>query len=391
MSSVATFCDVPISTAFDSHAATSCVSLAWVINSGLRTRNSQASGVLTLPCNTGVISMVLNNIPVAASPASDLLLGLDWLDFATSLAPELVVYLDSGVSLDLRRTTLSTSAIVSGASPLTATLTVVPVSRGSASVDSSSSPSTTLGGPGAVSTPSSMPCPQGVGVVGVSPARFSARLEEAQSSVISNLIPNQPCDRITPSAAEVHPLHGLAGGSGYRETCGIPSFAWDDQYSHGITLDGKQFEIIPRAEHIVKREASRLNQASTGGLRESGQGHGLPSPRTRPRDLGGGAKSEALRRVAEEKAQKAATDQEAVKSIIISRAFEGIQQKGESGEDRIRRTKTMAGRVKAEESIVLTSGDVPNEGKPCAVNDASRAEEIAKHGTANLDSTDIGR
>ncbi|KAJ7490647.1 hypothetical protein FB451DRAFT_1361446 [Mycena latifolia] len=166
MSSVATFCDVPISTAFDGHAATSCVSLAWVINSGLRTRNSQASGVLTLPCNTGVISMVLNNIPVAASPASDLLLGLDWLDFATSLAPELAVYLDSGVSLDLRRTTLSTSAIVSGVSPSTATLTVVPVSRGSASVDSSSSPSTTLGGPGAVSTPSSMPCPQGVGVVG---------------------------------------------------------------------------------------------------------------------------------------------------------------------------------------------------------------------------------
>ncbi|KAJ7482446.1 hypothetical protein FB451DRAFT_1170310 [Mycena latifolia] len=78
-------------------------------------------------------------------------------------------------------------------------------------------------------------------------------------------------------------------------------------------------------------------------------------------------------------------------SIIRSREFEGIQEKAESGEHRIRRTKTIAGRVKAEESTVLTSGDGPNEGKPRVVNDASRAEEIAKQGTAKLDSTDIVR
>ncbi|KAJ7024708.1 hypothetical protein C8F04DRAFT_1130642 [Mycena alexandri] len=103
MSFRVTFCGVPISTRFDGHATSSCVSLDWVINSGLHTRNSQASGVLTLPANMGAISMFLNNVPVAASLPSDLLLGLDWFNLAVSLAPERVVYLDFGVSLNLRR------------------------------------------------------------------------------------------------------------------------------------------------------------------------------------------------------------------------------------------------------------------------------------------------
>ncbi|KAJ7462863.1 hypothetical protein FB451DRAFT_1180504 [Mycena latifolia] len=54
----------------------------------------------------------------------------------------------------------------------------------------------------------------------------------------------------------------------------------------------------------------------------------------------------------------------ATRSIIRSRGFEGIQEKAESGEHRIRRTKTMASRVKADKSTVLNSGDVPDEGKP---------------------------
>ncbi|KAJ7921014.1 hypothetical protein B0H13DRAFT_2656207 [Mycena leptocephala] len=67
----ATFGDVPVSAIFDGNAATSSLSLEWVMGSGLRTRNSRASGLLSLPCNTGFIFMCLNDIPVAASSPSD--------------------------------------------------------------------------------------------------------------------------------------------------------------------------------------------------------------------------------------------------------------------------------------------------------------------------------
>ncbi|KAJ6600979.1 hypothetical protein DFH09DRAFT_1355243 [Mycena vulgaris] len=71
MSSPATLCDVPVSTGFEGHFATCRVSLEWVVNSGLPTHNSQVSGLLTLPYDAGVMSMFLNNVPVAASLASD--------------------------------------------------------------------------------------------------------------------------------------------------------------------------------------------------------------------------------------------------------------------------------------------------------------------------------
>ncbi|KAJ7851932.1 hypothetical protein B0H14DRAFT_3866192 [Mycena olivaceomarginata] len=111
MSSLSTFCNVAVSTVFDVHAARSSVSLDWVINSGLRTRASQLSGLLTLPCDAGLISMCLNDVPVTASLASDLVLGLDWIHFIRNSAPELVVHLSDG-SLDLR-TFHSTSALAS--------------------------------------------------------------------------------------------------------------------------------------------------------------------------------------------------------------------------------------------------------------------------------------
>lgn len=107
MSSLATFCDVPVSAAFDAHAATCRVSLEWVISSGLSTHNSQISGLLTLPCDVGVMSMALNNVPVIVSLASDLVLGMDWLHFVRSSAPDLVVRLGSGASLDVRRHPIS--------------------------------------------------------------------------------------------------------------------------------------------------------------------------------------------------------------------------------------------------------------------------------------------
>ncbi|KAJ7934134.1 hypothetical protein B0H13DRAFT_2306153 [Mycena leptocephala] len=93
MSSPATFCGVPVSTGFDSRAPSSSVSLDWVMNSGLRTHASQVSGLLTLPCNAGVVSMSLCNIPVAASLTADLIPDLDWSNFVRNSAPDLVVHL----------------------------------------------------------------------------------------------------------------------------------------------------------------------------------------------------------------------------------------------------------------------------------------------------------
>ncbi|KAJ7776500.1 hypothetical protein DFH07DRAFT_980644 [Mycena maculata] len=99
MSSPVTFCNVPVSTRFDGQALRSCVSLDWVINSGLHTRTSQLSGLLTLPCHAAVISMCLTGVPVTASLTSDLVLGLDWLHSVQNSDPELVVHLSCGRKL----------------------------------------------------------------------------------------------------------------------------------------------------------------------------------------------------------------------------------------------------------------------------------------------------
>ncbi|KAF7372374.1 hypothetical protein MVEN_00097700 [Mycena venus] len=145
MASLATFCDVAISTGFDGRAASSSVSLDWVINSGLRTRSSQLSGRLTLPCDAGVISMCLNNVPVTASLASDLVLGLDWLHFVQNSAPNLVVHLSCGGSLDLR-TFGSAFALLSSTVPASP---LAPVLRGNIGAEPSPS-SVSTGGPGAL-------------------------------------------------------------------------------------------------------------------------------------------------------------------------------------------------------------------------------------------------
>ncbi|KAJ6532538.1 hypothetical protein B0H19DRAFT_1272800 [Mycena capillaripes] len=100
MSSLATFCDVPVSAVFDDNAANSSVSLDWVVHSGLRTRNSQASGHLCLPSDISVISLDIN-VTIAASLASDLVLGLDWFQFVQHTGLEGIVHLSSG-PLDIR-------------------------------------------------------------------------------------------------------------------------------------------------------------------------------------------------------------------------------------------------------------------------------------------------
>lgn len=122
MSYLATFCDVPVATTFNGNATSSSVSLDWIINSGLRTRSSQVSGLLMLPCDVGVISMRLNNIPVTASLASDLVLGLDWFKCVQDSAPELTMHLSHGGPLDLRHLQLPTIRTDSGPSSSTGAL-----------------------------------------------------------------------------------------------------------------------------------------------------------------------------------------------------------------------------------------------------------------------------
>jgi hypothetical protein len=98
MTSIATFCNVP-------------VSLDWIMNSGVPTQNSRASGLLSLPCDAGVLSMFLNGISVAASLPSDLVLGLDWFQFvcnSTNPTSAVVVQLISG-PLELRHNSLTSA------------------------------------------------------------------------------------------------------------------------------------------------------------------------------------------------------------------------------------------------------------------------------------------
>ncbi|KAJ7706710.1 hypothetical protein B0H17DRAFT_1125561 [Mycena rosella] len=143
-----TFCNVPVSAVFDSNVSYSTVCLEWVINSGLHTWNSQASGLLSLPANAGFISMYLNNIPVAASLPSDLVLGLDWLQFVCNFTSvNIILHLSSG-PLELRRS-----------------LSVTPVLRGGINVEPSSSSSVSWGGSGVVLTPSSTSLTQDVDAV----------------------------------------------------------------------------------------------------------------------------------------------------------------------------------------------------------------------------------
>ncbi|KAJ7128635.1 hypothetical protein C8R44DRAFT_732960 [Mycena epipterygia] len=153
MTSIPTLCDVPVSAVFNGNAASSS-RLDWVMNSGVRTQNSRASGLLSLPCDAGVMSMFLDNISVGAALPSDLVLGLDWFRFVCNSTSAIVVYLSSG-PLELRHHHLPTSA-ASGSS------SVAPVFRGDIGADPSSSSPMSRGGLGVVSTHSSTPCTRGV-------------------------------------------------------------------------------------------------------------------------------------------------------------------------------------------------------------------------------------
>ncbi|KAJ7653801.1 hypothetical protein B0H17DRAFT_1146959 [Mycena rosella] len=64
------------------------LSLDWILNSGIHTVGSIASGILTLPCVNGVFSVQMNLSVVSGLP-SDLVLGREWLQYCQeSVSPK---------------------------------------------------------------------------------------------------------------------------------------------------------------------------------------------------------------------------------------------------------------------------------------------------------------
>lgn len=100
MPSAGSFCDVPIVVRFNHRSPHSWVSLDWVINHGLRTRNSQVSGLISLPSNLGIFAMNLQNVSVASSLDCDLELGLDWAESIRGF-PQDIVWCLSDSMLDM--------------------------------------------------------------------------------------------------------------------------------------------------------------------------------------------------------------------------------------------------------------------------------------------------
>ncbi|KAJ7897464.1 hypothetical protein B0H13DRAFT_1884658 [Mycena leptocephala] len=110
--------------------------------------------------------MSMNNMTVASSLASDLVLGMDWLLFmqnsASATASDIIVYLASG-PLEIRRLLVSLEA-----SSFTTPAPVAPFYHGNTGAVSSPTSSVAVGGPGAVLSPSLMPRMRGINVVAVS-------------------------------------------------------------------------------------------------------------------------------------------------------------------------------------------------------------------------------
>ncbi|KAJ7759807.1 hypothetical protein DFH07DRAFT_772139 [Mycena maculata] len=116
MSSLFTFCNLPVSTGFDALAVTSYISLDWIVNLGLHTHSSRVP--LTLPCDVDILSMHLNDAPAAAYLPFDLVPGLDRLHGVQISTLLLVVHLNSG-SLDLQTTSASLSTASQRFAPVT--------------------------------------------------------------------------------------------------------------------------------------------------------------------------------------------------------------------------------------------------------------------------------
>ncbi|KAF8191088.1 hypothetical protein K438DRAFT_2018486, partial [Mycena galopus ATCC 62051] len=99
--SSATFCNIPLFTTFDAHQETSRLSLDWVLETGLSTVRSVATGIVTVPGVQNGFSVQMD-LTVTASLPFDLVLGRNWLQYCRETVPESCLVLSSGV-IDLRR------------------------------------------------------------------------------------------------------------------------------------------------------------------------------------------------------------------------------------------------------------------------------------------------
>ncbi|KAJ7617079.1 hypothetical protein FB45DRAFT_1104216 [Roridomyces roridus] len=107
-------------------AATSYISLAWVLDSGLHTRNFPAAGLLALPYDGGVFSMS-TELAISASLSHDLVLGLDWYSSVCAAAPQILGLLTLA-ALDLH---LPLSTAVSGSVSVVPDAIAAPASHSS--------------------------------------------------------------------------------------------------------------------------------------------------------------------------------------------------------------------------------------------------------------------
>ncbi|KAJ6486449.1 hypothetical protein C8R47DRAFT_1128473 [Mycena vitilis] len=96
MTSAATFCNVPLSTSFDSSLDASVLSLDWVLTSGVNASRSIASGILSLPCSDGPPCRMDVQLTITGSLPFDLVLGRDWISYCRKNCPEACVVLSSG-------------------------------------------------------------------------------------------------------------------------------------------------------------------------------------------------------------------------------------------------------------------------------------------------------
>ncbi|KAJ7813275.1 hypothetical protein B0H14DRAFT_3150015 [Mycena olivaceomarginata] len=101
----ATFCNLPLSTAFDQDQDTFMLSLDGVLQTDIHAVHSAASGILMLPAVDCMFSVQMD-LSVASSLPFDLVLGRDWLQYCREPVPDTCFHLSSGL-VDLRCTPIT--------------------------------------------------------------------------------------------------------------------------------------------------------------------------------------------------------------------------------------------------------------------------------------------
>ncbi|KAJ7674302.1 hypothetical protein B0H17DRAFT_1208106 [Mycena rosella] len=70
MAPAATFCNLPLSTSFDSELESSLLSLDWVLSSGVSASHSVACGLLSLSCSDGPLPLPPMDVDDSGPPFS---------------------------------------------------------------------------------------------------------------------------------------------------------------------------------------------------------------------------------------------------------------------------------------------------------------------------------